>query len=355
MTFLWAHLLWALLAVPALVVLYLRLLRRKQPALLYSNLALVREAMAGNARWRRHMPPLIFLGALVALIVAMARPAADMSLVAKDRTIILAIDVSLSMAADDIAPTRLAAAQAAARKFIRDIPRDVRVGIVAFAGSADVVQVPTRNRVYLAQAIDQLQLDSNTGIGIGILASLISLFPDAGLEGSYDIFGMGGMRDGGRALDMNTLGDSPKAAFSPVAAGSHSAAAIILLTDGRSTIGVHPRLAAQTAADRGVRIFTVGFGTQNGKTVNDEGKTLEVSFDADVLREVADMTRGTYSYAASGDRLDKIYAGLSGQLVRETGQTELTSLFTAAAAILTLVAAALSCAWFPRMPEPGLS
>jgi Ca-activated chloride channel family protein len=349
MTFIWADLLWMLLAAPALIAGYFLLPRRQPRALQYSSLALVREAMAGNARWRRHMPPLVFLLALVMLTIATARPAADMSLVSKDRTIILAIDVSLSMAADDIAPTRLAAAQAAARKFIRDIPRDVRVGVVAFAGSADVVQVPTHNRVYLAQAIDQLQLDSNTGIGIGILASLISLFPDAGLEGSYDIFGMGGMRDGGRSLDMNALTDTGKGAFTPVPAGSHSAAAIILLTDGRSTIGLSPRIAAQTAADRGVRIFTVGFGTLNGKTVSDEGKTLDVSFDADVLREVADTTRGTYSYAATGDRLDKIYAELSGQLVRETGQTELTSLFTAVAAILILAAAALSCAWFPRL------
>jgi Ca-activated chloride channel family protein len=349
MTFLWGHLLWLLLAAPALVAIYFRLLRGKQPALRYSNLALVREAMAGGLHWRRHVPPFVFLAALVALIVAMARPAADMSLVSKDRTIILAIDVSLSMAADDIVPTRLAAAQMAARKFIREVPRDVRIGIVAFAGSADIVQVPTRNRQYLAQALDQLQLDSNTGIGIAIVAALVSLFPDAGLDGSYDIFGMGGMRDGGRALDMNALSDSGKSAFTPVPAGSHSAAAIILLTDGRSTIGMNPRIAAKTAADRGVRVFTVGFGTPNGKTVNDEGKTLDVSFDADALREVAEITRGTYFYAATGDRLDKIYAELSGQLVRETGQTELTSLFTAAAAVLMLVAAALSCAWFPRL------
>lgn len=349
MIFLWGHLLWLLLAAPALAAAYVLLLRRKQPALLHSNLALVREAMAGNTRWRRHLPPLIFLGALGALIVAMARPAADMSLVSKDRTIILAIDVSLSMAADDIVPTRIAAAQAAAKKFIREIPRDVRVGIVAFAGSADIVQVPTRNRVYLAQALDQMQLDSNTAIGTGMIAALVSLFPDAGLDGSYDIFGMGGMRDGGRALDINTLNDSRKAAFKPVAAGSYSAAAIIVLTDGRSTMGLDPRVVAQMAADRGVRVFTVGFGTPNGKTVDDDGKTFDVSFDEDVLREVASTTRGAYFHAATAERLNRIYADLNGQLVRETGQTEITSLFTAVAAILMLIAAALSCAWAPRL------
>jgi Ca-activated chloride channel family protein len=349
MIFLWGHLLWLLLAAPALAAVYFLLLKRQQPALRFSNLALVREAMGGRTQWRRHLPPVIFLAALVALIIAIARPAADMSLVTKDRTVILAIDVSRSMAADDIAPTRLAAAQAAARKFIREIPRDVRLGIVAFAGNADIVQVPTRNRYYLAQALDQLQLDSNTGIGTGLIAALVSLFPDAGLDGPYDIFGMGGMRDGGRALDMNALGNSSKAAFTPVAAGSNSSAAIILLTDGRSTIGLDPRVVARMAAERGVRVFTVGFGTPGGKTVDDDGKTIDVGFDEDVLREVAETTHGAYFYAASAERLNRIYAELNGQLVRETGQTELTYLFTAVAAILMLIAAALSSAWLPRL------
>lgn len=349
MTFLWGDLLWLLLATPALAGAYFLLIRGNSTALRHPNLALVRQALGHRAQWRQHVPPLIFLGAIVSLIVAMARPVADMSILSTERTIILAIDVSLSMAADDIMPTRLAAAQTAAKKFIQEIPRDVRIGIVAFAGSADIVQVPTRNRYYLAQALDQLQLDANTGIGTGIIAALISLFPDAGLDGRYDIFGTGGMRDGGRALDMNTLNDSRKAAFQPVPAGSNLAAAIILLTDGRSTMGLDPRIVAKIAADRGVRVFTVGYGTPSGKTVDDAGKTFDVGFDAEVLREVADATGGTYFQAASADGLNRIYADLKGRVVRETSRTELTSLFTAAAAVLILVAVGLSCAWFPRL------
>jgi Ca-activated chloride channel family protein len=147
---------------------------------------------------------------------------------------------------------------------------------------------------------------------------------------------------------MGTLNDSRKGAFTPVPAGSNAAAAIILLTDGRSTIGLDPRVVARVAAERGVRVFTVGFGTPNGKTVDDDGKTLDVSFDENVLREVAETTRGAYFHAATGDRLDRIYTDLNGHLMRETGQTEMTSLFTAIAAILMLIAAGLSCFWLPR-------
>ena len=348
MIFLWSRLLWLLLLLPMLTVLYFLLLRGKRPALRYPDLALLRGAVDKRALWRQHIPPCLFLCALLALIVAIARPAADMPLVVKDRTIILAIDVSHSMTATDIPPTRLWAAQAAARKFVRGLPRDVRVGIVTFAGNADIVQVPTRNRRHAINAIDSIQTDSATSIGTGIIASLVSLFPDAGLDAEYDIFGMGGMRDGGRSVDMSKPESSRKPAVDSNRAPPISAAAIILLTDGRNTMGKSPRAAAKMAVERGIPIYTVGFGTPNGKSLDDSGNLVEAALDEEALRDVAYATHGTYFNAASAERLDRIYAELDGQLVREFRQTEVTALFIAVAAILILVAAALSVAWFPR-------
>jgi Ca-activated chloride channel family protein len=348
MVFLWPHLLWLLLAAPALVAAYVFVTRRKQPALRVSSLSLVREATAYTPRWRRHIPPLMFLAALVSLCVATARPAAEWSVAAKDRTVMLAIDVSLSMDAKDIPPSRISAAQAAARKFIRELPRDVRVGIIAFAGAADVVQVPTYNRDHLFQAIDQLRLEHHTSVGTAILASMVTLFPDAGLIGGYDIFGMGGMRDGGREIDVEEVLKAPKNRAEPVPAGSDTTASIILLTDGISTIGMDPRAAAQMAADRGVRIFTLGFGSPGAKVTNEQGVVLDAGFNEDALRAVADITAGEYFAASNAVGLDRAYTRLSGRVVRESRQTEVTSFFTAAAALLLALGAALSFAWTPR-------
>src|SRR5687768_8345545 len=159
MRFLWGELLWLLLGVPALVGVYVLLVYRRANAVRYSRVALVREALSGALRARRHVPPCVLLLAVIVLMLAAARPAADLTLLTEQRTIVLAIDVSMSMSATDIAPSRLEAAQAAANAFISSLPRDVRVAIVSFAGNADVLQIPTRNRQYLADAIRSLHLD----------------------------------------------------------------------------------------------------------------------------------------------------------------------------------------------------
>ena len=177
MTFLWPHLLWLLAVVPLIVAAYVYLLRRKKKvAVRYASLAMVKEAMGAGQTVRRHVPPLLFLLALVAMIVAIARPAAVVSLPSQHETVILAIDVSGSMRATDVEPNRLAAAQAAARTFIEEQPRSTRIGVVAFAATALVVQHPTQNREDILAAIDRLQLQRGTAIGSGIIVSLANDF-----------------------------------------------------------------------------------------------------------------------------------------------------------------------------------
>src|SRR5690242_5324839 len=179
MSFLLPDSLWLLLAVPLLVGLYIVVLRRrKKLALRYASLSMVREAIGVGQRARRHVPPILFLIGLTLMIVAMARPTAVVTLPTQHETIILAMDVSGSMRAVDVQPTRLAAAQEAARAFINDQPHNVKIGVVSFAGTAAVVQAPTENREDLIAAIDRFQLQRATAIGSGILVSLKAIFPD---------------------------------------------------------------------------------------------------------------------------------------------------------------------------------
>src|SRR3954466_9047168 len=183
MTFLWPAALWFLAGVPLLSALYVWLMRRKRKsALRYSNLAMVKAALGEGHKLRRHLPPALFLLALAAMLFALARPAAVITLPSQHETVVLAIDVSGSMRADDVKPTRLPAAQAAARAFIKDTPSSTRIGLVTFAGSAALVQPPTHNHEDVLAAIDQLQLQNATAIGSGILTSLKALFPDQDFE-----------------------------------------------------------------------------------------------------------------------------------------------------------------------------
>ena len=348
MTLLWPQMLGLLLALPVLVAAYvLALRRRKKLVLRYPDAPLVRRALGLRQQLRRHLPPALLLAALAVALVAIARPSATMTLPSGQRTIVLAIDVSLSMSASDIAPNRLAAAQAAAKSFIRELPADVRVAVVSFAGTASVVQAPTTNREHAMAAVDRLQLDRHTAIGSGIILSLATLFPDAGIDLEAVLF------DGGIAPTNPHQPPRPAPApttpaFTPVPPGSYASGAIILLTDGRRTTGPDPVEAAGMAAERGVRVFTVGFGTTEGATVTAEGLSMFMRFDEDTLRAIADITVAEYFHASTGAELRRIYQDLNTRIVLERKQTELTALFAAAAAALMVLAASLSLVWFGR-------
>ncbi len=344
--FLWPQFLWLLLLLPLLVLLYLWLQRRrKKLALRYASLTIVRQAIGKGPGWRRHVPPLLMLLALASLLLASARPVAVVALPSNQQTIILAMDVSGSMRATDVQPTRLEAAQAAARTFLKELPRDVKVGIVAFAGSAQVAQLPTLNREDLVTAIDRFQLQRATATGNAIVISLATLFPNAGIE--LQQLSSDRMRGGaGRSLDQAPPKQSE---FVPVPPGSYTSAAIIMLTDGQRTTGVDPLEAAKMAADRGVKVYTVGIGTVDGETIGFEGWSMRVRLDEETLKSIAQKTAAEYYYAGTAQDLTKVYQSLSSRLTLEKKETEISALLALAGALLALLAASLSVWWFNRV------
>lgn len=349
MTFIWPEFLWLLLIVPALVVSYILLLRRKKKfALRYASLKIVKEALGADQGIRRHIPPLLFLLALILMIAAIARPAAVVTLPSQYDTVVLAIDVSGSMRATDVEPNRLVAAQAAVRTFVSEQPSNTRIALVSFAGTAAIVQPPTFNRKDVLAALDQLQLQRATAIGSGILVSLKVLFPDM----EFDLNSSNPRPDArdpsrGRSLDKATK--TAAADFKPVPPGSYKSAAVILLTDGQTTTGPDPVEASRMAAERGVRVFTVGVGTVNGEIIGMEGWSMRVKLDEDALKKIASETRAEYFYAGTASDLTKVYKTLNSKLVLEKKQTEITALFSALAAVFAVFSALLSMLWFNKI------
>jgi Ca-activated chloride channel family protein len=309
-------------------------------------LSLVKEAIGPGPSLRRHLAPLLFLLSVIAAIIAVARPTAVIFLPSQQQTVILAVDVSLSMSATDVDPNRLTAAQAAAKAFVEERPPHVRVGLVAFGGSASLVQPPTEDRHELLAAIDRFQLQRATATGSALYVALAALLPDAGIDLDSLVWQRGTLRDSGRRMDTARKEEERRA--EPVPPGSFASGVIILMSDGRRTVGPDPLDAAKLAADHGVRVFTVGFGTAEGTLIGVEGGSIYVRLDEETLKAVADVTRGDYFHAATATDLKNVYQRLNARLVIERKNTEITFLFTAAAAVLMLASLLLSLLWFSR-------
>lgn len=356
----WPLLLWLLAAVPLAAALYFYLLaRRRRRATPYTGLATL-ATLGGSgqteSKVQRHIPPLLLLLGLTSFIFAIARPSAILMLPSRVETIILAIDASGSMRATDVKPDRISAAQTAAKTFIAEQPGHVRIGVVAVAGAAAVVQAPTDNREELLQAIERFQLQRGTALGSGLIISLATLLP----QGTIDVEKLisPGSPDGttapaGRDLGGGTgtkRGTDAKAPAAPPGPGSNRAAAIVLLSDGVSNVGPDPLKMAQVAADQGVRVFTVGVGTSDGATLTTNGWSMRVRLDEDTLKKIASITGGEYFRAGTAPDLKKIYKSLSAQLAFEKQQsTEMTALFVALGAALAMTGALLSLLWFNRI------
>jgi Ca-activated chloride channel family protein len=350
MRFLWFDVLWLLPAIPLLVWAYVYALRRrKKSALRYASLLLVREAI-GPGQWlRRHLPALLIALGLTCALIGAARPTAVFTLPHEQQTVVLAIDVSRSMRAADIKPTRLGAAQSAVKSFVKELPPNVRVGLVTFAGSASAVQTPTSQREDLIAAVDRFQLQRQTAIGSGLLAALAMLLPEVEFGIETDEFEWGGS-------PRAPVAPPPTAAtrakdLAPVAPGSHASGAIVLLSDGRRTTGPDPLKVARLAAERGVRVHTVGFGTREGGPVEIDDMSIYMRFDETALRAIAAITEGEYFHAGSAADLHRVYRNLTAKLVLERSETEVTAFFAAAAALFALAAALLSLLWFHRAPQ----
>jgi Ca-activated chloride channel family protein len=337
--FYWPKLLWLATALPLAMLLYAWVVRRRKRRLAkYANLAIVRDAAASTSALRRWTPPALYLAALALMVLAVARPHATVTVPSAQRTIILAMDVSGSMRAKDVPPSRLVAAQEAARTFVKQVPASTRIGVVSFAGTASVVQHPTQNREDVLAAIDRFQLQRGTALGSGIIVSLAALFPGQGIN----VTELGAPR-------TPRLPDANRKEFQPVPAGSYESAAIILLSDGQRTAGPEVQKAAQMAAERGVRVYTVGIGTPAGEALSFEGMSMRVKLDEGALRQVANATRGDYYAAGSARELLEVYQQLNARLVFDKKDMEITALVAAAAAAFALLAAVLSMLWFNRI------
>lgn len=345
LSFLWPQFLWLLLTLPLLVLVYVWLLRRrKKLALRLSSVAIARQALGTGQHWRRHLPPALFLLAMAAGLLAASRPSAVIALPSNHATVMLAIDVSLSMRATDIQPTRIVAAQEAAKAFLQELPRNVKVGIVTFAGTAQVVQPATLQREDLVAAIDKFQLQRGTAVGSGIVVALSELFPDHGIDVGEMTYGNSKR---GKRIDEATT--KPTKEFVPVAPGSYTSAAIVLLTDGRRTTGVDPQEAAMMAANRGVRVYSIGLGTVTGEVPGFEGWSMYLKLDEPSLKAIANVTQAEYFYAGNADALKTVYEKLSTRLQVDKRETELSALLALVAAVLSLAAAGLSLLWFNRI------
>ncbi|MBI4791117.1 MAG: VWA domain-containing protein [Chloroflexi bacterium] len=338
--------LWTLLIVPFVLAVYIWAQRRRRRyALRYSSLFVVKEALTPGHKLRRHIPPAFFLLGLTAMFFSLARPQSVVILPEDTQTVILTIDVSGSMRARDITPNRIDAAKAAALTFINDQKGTTRIGIVAFSGTASIVQEPTTDRDVLITAVNRLTLERSTAIGSGILVSLNAIFGNIYM----DTFGG----------DISQAGPGPGP--SPVPPGTFAPATIILLTDGANVQGPSPRESAQKAADLGVRVFTIGVGNPSSSTQTPPngaspqnsqsfGGSGRFQVDETTLRAIAEMTDGEYFLATNADALKEIYQKLTTQVVLRAQKSEVTFVVTIIGACLLLAATALSIFWFSRIP-----
>ncbi|MFL5681142.1 MAG: VWA domain-containing protein [Chloroflexota bacterium] len=353
---------------PLLVILRIWAMRRRRPtAIRYSSLSLVREAAPRSSWIRRHMPFALLLGALATLAVALARPVAIVSVPAGQTTIILTLDVSRSMCASDISPNRLLAAEAAAASFIQRQAPTTRIGIVAFAGFAEIVQAPTNDQEVLLDVVQSLTTGRRTAVGSAILKAVDAIAEiDPGVAPTT-------------SQDPN--GSPPADAPAAVPKGAYAPAIVVLLTDGASNTGAEPLEAASQAADRGIRVYTIGFGTDDpgdqsfrcgqqfiGREPADSGDPggfggfgggfpgpggggggggFSRAIDEPTLKGIADATGGEYHPAQSAEELQKVFAGLPTSLITRHEVMDISVAFAAAGALLLVVSILLAQAWRP--------
>ena len=349
MSLLWPGFLYLLLLIPLAIAVYVLILRRRQRfAVRYSSLSLIREA-AGKQSWiRRHLPFILFLLALTSLVFALGRPVATVLVPSNKATVILAIDVSRSMCSTDIPPNRLAVAKNAALSFVQNNSSGRQVGIVAFAGFAELIQPPTTDLNLLENAITYLTPARRTAIGSAILRSLdaISEVDDR--------------------VAPSELGSSTDQTNPLPAPGEYAPHIIVLLTDGASNAGPLPLTAAEQAVERGVRVYTIGFGTRNNSSPMDCGEDdpfggglgqpfgggfggggFRREIDEETLTQIADMTGGKYYVASSADELQEVFQSLPTYVIATRETTEISVFFTAFAVLVAMIAMILALRWHP--------
>jgi Ca-activated chloride channel family protein len=335
MEFIWPYLLILLLLVPVLAGLYTWMERRRRRyAETYGGLGFGQEARHANPGRRRHIPLVLFLAGLTILIVALARPQAVVSLPRQEGTVILAFDVSGSMAADDLQPSRIEAAKTAARQFVERQPTSVQIGVVVFSDSGFTVQTPTNDQEAILASINRLVPQRGTSLAYGILISLNTI-----------------ASDGAQApAQLSDITPEPTATPTPVPRGIYEPVVIILLTDGENNAPPDPLEAARLAADRGVRVYTVGIGSAAGATINIEGFNVLTQLNEEMLIQISQITGGAYFNAETEQDLQAIYENIDPQLVIKPRKMEITSIFAGASILILMLGGTFSLLWFNRLP-----
>jgi Ca-activated chloride channel family protein len=335
MSFIWPMLLLSLLLLLPLIALYIRVQRRRRDLIArYGSMGLVQTA-GRSIGWRRHLPSALFLLALGLLLFSLARPQMTVSLPRVEGIVILAFDVSGSMAADDLKPTRMEAAKVAARAFVQRQPPSVQIGVVSFSDGGLAVQPPTNDQAQILAAINRLAPTRGTSLTSGILASINAIATANGRQAP--------------SLYTNRT-PAPTAVPTAVPKGTYTPAAIVLLTDGENTAPPGPGDAATAAADRGVRIYTVGIGSAAGTPVKIAGFSVQTRLDEETLRQIAQRTDGTYYNAVNEDQLQKVYENLGSQLVVKPERTEVTAIFAGVGLLVLLLGGLFSFFWLGRIP-----
>lgn len=330
MSFIWPSMLFLLLLIPLLVGVYLYMQRRRRRALeKYGSLGFVQAGglVPGS---RRHIPPLLFLSSLTILTLALARPQTVVNLPRVEGTVILVFDVSGSMAADDLKPTRMEAAKAAAQEFVQRQPSNVQIGIVAFSEGGLGVLAPTDDREAILDSIKRLSPQRGTSLANGILSALDIIF--------------------NKGEQVAQLAGTPAPTPQPVPRGSYSSAVIVLLTDGENNMNPDPLEVAQAAADRGVRVYTIGVGSAAGTTLTVNGFMVHTQLDEQTLKRIAEITAGKYYRAQSEEELRTIYKEVEPELTVKSEEMEVTSILAGISLLIFLVGGAFSLLWFSRLP-----
>ena len=328
MTFRSPAMLVALVLVPAVVAWYVWSRRqRAQRAVVLAQQALVVTADSRRGRIRRHVPFALFTAAFTVLIVALSRPQATVKTPRREATVIVAVDVSNSMAATDVKPTRLDAAKGAARAFVQRQPSEVRIGVVAFGDGAVIVQRPTLARADVVRAIDRLSLGGGTSLGKGLLESLDAI--------------------AGKTLTVDEQALQSDAG--QVNIGFYGGSTVVLLSDGEETSQPDPVAMAGLASVAGVRVHTIGVGTEAGATIQVNGFTVATALDSDLLKKVASTSDGSYHEASDANGLAAIAKTIDLHFKVVSQHTEVSAIFAAVALALVVAGAVLSLLWFGRV------
>ena len=328
MSFAWPIMLLSLLVLPLLVAAYLRVIRRRDAAAAQLGLRLTEGTTRGRLLPRRHLPSAIFLAAIALLLVSLARPRIVLALPHLEGTVILAFDVSTSMTADDLKPSRIDAAKHAASAFVRKQPSTVKIGVVAFNDNALVTLKPTDEQDEVLAAIDRLAPQGGTSLSEGMFASLGAI--------------------AGKAIEIPD--NASEEDLLSLDIGHFGSAVIVMLSDGEHTSRVDPLQVAELAAGAGVRVFPIGIGKPEGATLTVDGYHIATALNEPLLKEIASTTDGVYLRAEDEAQLAATYRKIDLRLTTNGKDTEITSVFAGAAMLLLFAGSVLTIRWFGRVP-----